>query len=165
MIELDVSYNEDDLFNYKVYHKYHSVSGIMEILLGLVLAAIAVVSIGKTEVTYTVTLAFFAALFVVIIPVQLKTSCKKAGKSGKKTMINVMQHYKFSDDGIIITSGDMKAECSWKDVYRVKDTGKSVLLYFTPVMANIIPKRCISDSIGELKTLIAKNLDQHKMKL
>ena len=47
VIEFDSKVTEKDLLRFKFYHKYHTISGMAEILLALILIVLAVISAGK----------------------------------------------------------------------------------------------------------------------
>jgi hypothetical protein len=49
--------------------------------------------------------------------------------------------YKFDDDGIHIIAGDRTATMAWNKITAIKDIGKMFLIYTSPKLAYIIPKR------------------------
>ena len=53
VIEFDSKVTEKDLLRFKFYHKYHTISGMAEILLALILIVLAVISAGKVNASYT----------------------------------------------------------------------------------------------------------------
>ena len=65
VIEFDSKVTEKDLLSFKFYHKYHTVSGIAEILLALILIVLAVMSAGKVNISYTLMVGVFGVFFLI----------------------------------------------------------------------------------------------------
>ena len=65
VIEFDSKVTQKDLIRFKFYHKYHTVSGMAEILLALILIVLSVISAGKVNVSYTLMVGVFGVFFLV----------------------------------------------------------------------------------------------------
>ena len=63
VIEFDSKVTEKDLLRFKFYHKYHTISGMAEILLALILIVLAVISAGKVIHSWLVCLEYFFLYF------------------------------------------------------------------------------------------------------
>ena len=49
VIEFDSKVTEKDLLRFKFYHKYHTISGMAEIMLALIMIVLCVISIGMVD--------------------------------------------------------------------------------------------------------------------
>lgn len=160
-VEFEVTVSEKDLVNYRFYHKYHSFSGCCEIVLGIIMLALGIYGIIHLD-TMNPTFALLALLFGIVflagIPIQLILNAKKSikGKAFAKPM-----HYVLDDKNISVSMGEDTAEVPWDMVYRIRDTGKCILVYFAPTRANIIPKSELED-IESVKNIMLEGVGKYK---
>ena len=77
VIEFDSKVTEKDLLRFKFYHKYHTISGMAEILLALILIVLAVISAGKVNVSYTLMVGVFGIFFLIFPSVDMKLRAKR----------------------------------------------------------------------------------------
>ncbi|MDD6796703.1 MAG: YcxB family protein [Bacteroides sp.] len=162
-VEFDVTVDEKDLIDYKIYHKYHAFSGWCEIILGIILLLLGAYALMNQEtmnLTFALLALLFAVVFLIVIPVQLVLNAKKAirGEAFAKPM-----HYVIDEENITVSMGEDTAGVSWDMVYRVKDTGKSILVYFTPTRANIIPKRELGEQLEAVKNVMTAGAGKYKV--
>lgn len=160
-IEFEVAVSEKDLVNYRLYHKYHSFSGWCEIILGVIMLALGVYGVIHLDVmnpTFALLSLLFGIVFLAVIPIQLLLNAKKSirGKAFAKPM-----HYVLDDKNICVSMGEDKAEVSWDMVYRIRDTGRCILVYFTPTRANIIPKSEIK-ALEEVQEIMLAGVGRYK---
>lgn len=160
-VEFEVTVSEKDLINYRIYHKYHSFSGCCEIVLGIIMMVLGVYGVLHLD-TMNPTFALLALLFGIVflagIPVQMVLNAKKSikGKAFAKPM-----RYVLDNKNISVSMGEDKAEVPWDMVYRIRDTGKCILVYFTPTRANIIPKNQLED-IESVKKVMLEGVGKYK---
>lgn len=160
-VEFEVTVSEKDLINYRIYHKYHSFSGCCEIVLGiimLVLGVYGVMHLDTMNLTFALLALLFGIVFLAGIPVQMVLNAKKSikGKAFAKPM-----HYVLDNQNISVSMGEDKAEVPWDMVYRIRDTGKCILVYFAPTRANIIPKDQLED-IEQVKKVMLEGVGKYK---
>lgn len=164
-VELDIAITYKDMLDYKFYHKYHSFSGICEIILGILLLVAGIYSLlnlDKMNLTFALLAVIFGFVFLVVMPFSLINSSKMAVK---KPAFAESMHYEIDSKKITVSAMGESAEVNWDMIYRVKDTGKSILIYFTPTRANIIPKSLVGDKLADLKSVILEGIGQYKAKL
>ncbi len=162
-VTFKVDVREKDLLNFKLYHNYHSVSGIATLLFGIVFLVICAVSYGHYNIVYTLMMAFFGLFFTVYTPIgmmlKVRRQMKSVGALGGELEYNV------TEDGIKVSQGDENATLTWNDVFRIKATGSSIILYITSVRANIIPFRCIGDDAEAVIEIAQKKLTPYQIRL
>ncbi|MGN0480871.1 MAG: YcxB family protein [Lachnospiraceae bacterium] len=166
--EFDISMTPKAMRNYRFYHKYTRFSGILEILLGIFLAVFCVFTIGKTQIAYTLMVGFVAAFFLVIMPVGMAV---RAGRTvGTSKRFKAPTHYVMDDEKMVVSMAgddgqDISATVSYNDIYSVRETKVSLLVYFTPVSANILPKDQLGDQLDVVKEIFRKNMNPFTAKL
>ena len=115
VIEFDSKVTEKDLLRFKFYHKYHTISGMAEILLALILIVLAVISAGKVNVSYTLMVGVFGIFFLIFPSVDMKLRAKRQMKSVVTFKEKV--HYRIDDSGITVCLGDITETLLWDKIY------------------------------------------------
>lgn len=164
-VAFDVKIEVKDLRNYMFCHKYKSVTGILEILIGigaLVYGIYLWTGAGKLD-AYVLIWLFFGVYFLVMTPIKAYTNATK------QYLLNPTYkdefHYVLNENGITISQNGEEATLPWGEVYRVVDNGKSIIIYVSRLNANILPKRCFEDKVEEVKNMFRNNLDGKRVKL
>jgi len=151
-VEFDVSVDEEALIYYKFYHKYHTLSGWCELILGVIMIVLgidALLNLEEMNISFALLAMLFGIVFLVVIPVQMVLHAKKSAPLPQ-------MHYLIDDKGITVSVDEHTAHADWVQVYRVKNTNKYIFIYFTPTRANIIPKSCIEDKLDSVNRILAK---------
>lgn len=154
--EFETNITEQDLMNFKVYHNYHSIGGVAGLLFGIIALFICVVSIGQVNISYTLMMGFFGLFFTVYTPIGMKLKVKQQMKSVAAFREPV--RYIVTEDKIVLQQGDITEEMFWDDIFKIKSTGKSLILYITSVRANIIPLRDIGAGADSFLEIARKKL-------
>ncbi|MBQ4282557.1 MAG: YcxB family protein [Lachnospira sp.] len=154
-----------DLMNFKVYHNYTSVSGIITLLVGIIMLSVcAIVSTYENaNISYILIAGFFGLFFTVWTPVGMWLSVKKQMK--KAEGFNEPIKYVVTSDKIRLSQGQVEEELMWDDIFKVKSTGKSIVLYITTVRANVIPLRDIGEEAENFIKIARKKLRPFQVKL
>lgn len=166
--EFDITMTAQAMRNYRFFHKYTRFSGIFEVILGVFLAVLCVFTIGRTQTTYTVMVGFVAAFFLIIMPVSMAMRAGKTVSTSKR--FKAPTHYVMDDSKMIVSmvgedGQDMSAEVSYGDIYCVKETKMSILVYFSPVSANVLPKDQLGAQLDTVKTIFKNNMNPYTAKL
>ena len=74
-------------------------------------------------------------------------------------------HYLLDESGITVKMGEDEAHVEWNRVYRVKDTGRCILIYFTPTRANIIPKNEVTDKLADIRKVMTDGIGRYKVSI
>lgn len=161
--EFEVNMTVNDMYNFNVYHNYHNLGGVAGLLFGVIAIAIAIISYGQVNISYTLMVGFFGLFFTVITP--LRILLKSAQQVKLTPMFKKPLKYIISEDNILIKQDEAEAEILWEDVYRVKQTNKSLVIYVTPIRAYILPDRESGAQRETVVNIIADKVEPKKVKL
>ena len=156
VIEFDSKVTEKDLLRFKFYHKYHTISGMAEILLALILIVLAVISAGKVNASYTLMVGVFGIFFLIFPSVDMKLRARRQMKSVVTFKEKV--HYRIDDSDITET-------LLWDKIYKIKFDGRNIDVYMTTVNANIIPVRDFNGKAADFIALAKKHLKPFQVKV
>ena len=162
-VQFETQVTEQDLMNFKLYHNYHSVGGVAGLLFGIVALIICVVSVGQVNISYTLMMGFFGLFFTVYTPIGMKLKVKQQMKTVAAFKEPV--RYTVTEVKILLQQGAVAEEMLWEDIFKIKCTGKSLVLYITSVRANIIPLRDIGDELDAFLTIAEKKLKPFQIKV
>ena len=147
-VQFETQVTEQDLMNFKLYHNYHSVGGV---------------SVGQVNISYTLMMGFFGLFFTVYTPIGMKLKVKQQMKTVAAFKEPV--RYTVTEEKILLQQGAVTEEMLWEDIFKIKCTGKSLVLYITSVRANIIPLRDIGDELDAFLTIAEKKLKPFQIKV
>lgn len=136
-VEFQAKITEKDLMDFKVYHNYHSISGVAALLFGIIALVICIVSINQVNISYTLMMGFFGLFFTVYTPIGMKLKVRHQIKS--IAAFQEPMKYQVTAEKITLTQGDVCEDLLWDDIFKIKCTGRCLILYITAVRANIIP--------------------------
>ena len=159
VIEFDSKVTQKDLIRFKFYHKYHTVSGMAEILLALILIVLSVISAGKVNVSYTLMVGVFGVFFLVFPSADMILRAKRQMQSVVTFKEKV--HYRIDDSGL----GDVTETLSWDKIYKIKFDGRSIDVYMTTVNANIIPVRDFNGKAVDFVNMAKDHLKAFQVKV
>ena len=80
-VEFETRIGAKELMDFKIYHNYHSVSGIASLLFGIIALVICIVSINRVNISYTLMMGFFGLFFTVYTPIGMKRKVNKQIKT------------------------------------------------------------------------------------
>lgn len=163
VIEFDSKVTQKDLIRFKFYHKYHTVSGMAEILLALILIVLSVISAGKVNVSYTLMVGVFGVFFLVFPSADMILRAKRQMQSVVTFKEKV--HYRIDDSGITVSLGDVTETLSWDKIYKIKFDGRSIDVYMTTVNANIIPVRDFNGKAVDFVNVAKEHLKAFQVKV
>ncbi|WP_210485810.1 YcxB family protein [Rufibacter aurantiacus] len=87
------------------------------------------------------------------LPVQIYFAAKKGYRINKRMSEPML--YQFDQDNIQIKGDSFDSKLSWEKVYSVTETKAWILIWLTPQLANIVPKRDFSpEQLGLFKALV-----------
>lgn len=155
---------QKDLMNFKLYHNYHSVGGVAGFLFGIIALIICVFSIANNlNISYILMMGFFGLFFTVYTPIGMKLKVKSQIK--QNPAFNTPIRYIVTPEKITLTMADVTEELAWDDIFRIKCTGRSLVLYVTAVRANIIPLQCIANQMETFIGIAETKLKPFQLKL
>jgi hypothetical protein len=93
---------------------------------------------------------------IVLIPLVAFVRARQVHRAG----FSLTRRYRFQPMSIEVESPQVNVQAQWSAVQEVRETGKFVFLYFLPMMANVLPKRCFpSESVlKDFRAMIRANV-------
>ena len=162
-VEFETLLGEKDLVDFKLYHYYHSFSGIATVIFGLICFFICGVSFNNYNMAYTLMMAFFGLFFTIYTPIGIKTKVRRQMKASQSLSDPVK--YTVTENKITLSQGDIHEELLWEEVYKLKATPKCVILYLSAVRANVIPCKCLGDKAESFVRIAEKKLSPFQIKM
>ena len=148
MINLTVKIEAGDLYDYMLMHSYNSPAG----LLGSTFGA------GLIIFAFATTQWIFAVLGVVML---LYLPWTLFVKSRRQILTNPSfqepLRYTLDEEGLTVSQGEAQERMDWENMHKAVSTGRSIILYTSPVNATIFPKR----QLGEERTAVVEMISTH----
>ena len=151
------------MYDFMMYHTYRSMSGILGVILGIAAFVMFGVTLGKTDLSYSIVYLLFGVWFILYLPVSLYTKSKRQVE--KSEVFKKPVTYLLNDEGIRIIQDEENAQCAWENIRKVCRTGKSILIYSGKRNAFVLPKEAIGEQYDTLVTIVQKNMPKKKVKL
>lgn len=163
--EFETRVTEKDLMNFKIFHNYHSFGGVMGLLFGIVAFVIFVLTVSNNQVniSYKLMMLFFCGMFTIYTPISMKLKVKQQMKLVKAFQEPVK--YTVTEEKMVLSQGEVFEDLLWDDIYKIKFTGKSIVLYLTAVRANVIPIGCLGDQLEPFMDIAEKKLKPFQIKV
>ena len=154
-MEFDVKITKKDLYDYQLYHAYTSPIGLFGTIVGCAFL-----------------LGFFYTKEPLCLPIGIFllwyfpwTLWIRAATQAQAPVFRKPLHYRLSEEGIEISTGDEKQLVPWESVTKAAATGKTVLLYTSKVNAFLFPKRELGERRIGLVQVISRYVAADKVKI
>ena len=148
MINLTVKIEAGDLYDYMLMHSYNSPAGLLGSTFGAVLIIFA----------FATTQWIFAVLGLVML---LYLPWTLFIKSRRQILTNPSFQeplsYRLDEEGLTVSQGEAQESMGWENMHKAVSTGRSIILYTSPVNATIFPKR----QLGEERTAVVEMISTH----
>ena len=156
----------DDFRKVNFYFLYRKTASKISLVLGTILLLVIIIPYATGTTFWTqfpaIPLAI-ALLLTVLSPYSVFRTARKNYDSNE--MINEKITYEFDKDTIAISGESFHSKLSWDMLYEVKLTKTWFLIWQTRQVANVIPRRDITDSQIELIKELVKDNGQIKISL
>lgn len=162
-MEFDIQLKEKDLYRFNLYQTYRGNQGIVSLILAVLGIVMGVTSFNGGNMGYGIMYLAFSVIIVLYIPLALKARVKATLK--KNQVLAGVLHYAFSDNGVLVKSGEDSGELPWKQIYKMVSTKHNVLIYSGRLNAYVLPKDQLGDSYQELKAFAEAHLEKHRVNL
>lgn len=160
--EFKIQMTTGAMYKFLMYHTYHKFSGFLSIFLGLILIGYYVSPAGQTTQNALVYLVF-GILFLVYEPWTLYTKAAQQAKLNpvfKKPLVYIV-----GEAGIQVVQEEAANELAWDNVYKVRETSQSILIYTNQKNAFIWIKKQIGAEEQTVRELLKKYVPASKRKL
>ena len=156
MLELDVKIESKDLYDYMLRHSYNSPSGILGSCFGALLVVLAVLT---GQWMYLV----FGIIMLAYLPWTLFLRSKKQALTNAGFQKPL--HYVLDDIGVTISQGEESVQYLWEEMVKAVSTGRSIILYTSPVNATLFPRRELGDKTAAVIEMISTHMPANKVKI
>ncbi|WP_296838615.1 YcxB family protein [Marvinbryantia sp.] len=161
--EFEVKMTPKILFDFQLFHTYHSFSGIFSILFGIGTLILAIVTFGDVSAAMTAVYLLFTVYLLPLQPVMLYFRAAKQAKLSP--IFQKPLTYVVSDEGITSTQEENEAHITWEQILSVKETKNSLLLYTGKRYCSILPRESMGSQITVVLGLIRKHVKAEKIKV
>ncbi len=155
MVELDVKITAGDLYDFMLMHNYSKASGVMGSGLG------ALMILWGSYTKYWI-LVIGGVVLLLYLPWVLFIKSRQQAVS---PMFKQPLHYVMDENGVTISQGEESTTQSWDEMWKAVSTGKSIILYTSPVNATIFPKARIGDKKTAVIQMISTHMPPKKVKI
>ena len=156
MLEFDIKIEAGDLYDYMLRHSYNSASGIIGSCFG---ALLVVFAFGTGQWLYLV----LGAVMLLYLPWTLFIRSRKQ-ILGNASFAQPL-HYKLDEEGLTISQGEDSVQYLWEEMHKAVSTGRSIILYTSPVNATIFPKIQLEDKKPALIEMISTHMPPARVKI
>lgn len=161
--EFEIKITTKSMYHFLMYHTYHGMSGIVGLVAGIGLIAYYFLDARKGDVNNPWVFLFFGVLFLVYQPWTLYT------KAIKQAQLNPVfkqpLHYILTEQNIEVKQGNASNQITWDQIWMVKESGQSILVYTSEKNAFIWVKSQIKEEEDTVRALLKKLVDPKKVKL
>ncbi len=161
--EFEVKMTPKILFDFQLFHTYHSFSGIFSILFGIGTLILTIATFGKVSVSMTAVYLLFTVYLLPLQPVLLYFRAAKQAKLNP--VFQKPLAYVINDEGITSAQNDSEAHISWEQILKVKETNYSLLLYTGKRYCSVLPKESMGSQLAVVVKLIRKHLKTEQIKV
>lgn len=149
------------MYKFLIYHTYHKFSGIFSVILAAVLIGYYVVN--RTAVVDSWMYLMFGIIFLVYEPWSLYTRAVKQTKLNPGFKEPLL--YTVSEEGIKVALKGESNEISWNNVFKVRETRQSFLVYTSKTNAFVWIKEQMGVEEGKVRALLKEYVPASKGKL
>ncbi len=155
-VRLTVKIQAGDIYDYMLYHQYTSPAG----LIGSAVGALLVVAFFMNR-----QLIFLVAGVIILLYLPWTLFLKSRQQALTNPAFAQELEYILNDEGLSVRQGEAEETQSWENMYRAVSTGRSIIVYTSPINATIIPKRCMVDSKMDVIRVISTHMPPKKVKI
>lgn len=162
-VQFSVKMKPQYMYNFLISHIYKSFMGLFSILIGITAIGMAFYSYHSGTSSYILCYVAVALLALFYPPVMLWMRAKQ--QVWQSPVFKNPSNYEMDLNGIKVIQEGVEAFASWEELYMVRSTGKSLIVYMDKKKAMIWPKECIADQYESLLELIRNNMPSKKVKI
>lgn len=162
-IEFDIKITDKDMYRFNLYHAYTGFQGIFATVIGIAVCAVAILTFGKVEVTYSMLYLLFGIIFLVYVPVSLKMRSKRQILTSP--VLKETLHYRVDEAGIHVSVGEQSADLEWKMIYKMVSTKSNLLIYSSRINAYVIPRTQLGDKYEAVRDLAKRKLEAYRLRM
>ena len=167
-MKFDIKITDKDMYRFNLYHTYHTFNGIISIVVGLFVFVVLFVVRNRLTPTDVILYIALGIALLLYSPITLLTR-SKAQVASSPVLQNTLS-YEFNDDGIFVVTNAKLEEgvetsvlLPWKEIYKIVETKRQLLIYSSRVSAYVIPLEQLGDQKENLKTYIKERTEDFRL--
>ena len=158
-------------YNFITYHFAYETEKVMEglsngligAIFGVVVLGLGIRAMAQGDYTAGMMFFFFAAVFLVMTPLTLKSKAKAQVKT--TPMFQKPITYELTEEGITISQEDQQTEVKWEEFQKAVSTNRTLILYITRVRALVFPKEALGEQYTAAVQMISTHMAPAKVKI
>lgn len=154
--EFDVKITSGVLYDYMLRHTYNSAAGLIGTIVGALLVLWFLTEGG---------IIFLIAGVVILLYLPWTLFLKAKQQALSTPAFQKPLHYRLSEEGIEVSQGEEKQMQSWDSMYKAVSTGRSIIVYTSPVNASIFPRKDLGDSAAAVIEMISTHMPPKRVKI
>ncbi len=162
-VKLDVQMTPKAMYDFLLYHTYSHLSGLIGAIFGVVVLGLGIRAMAQGDYTAGMMFFFFAAVFLVMTPLTLKSKAKAQVKT--TPMFQKPICYELTEEGITISQEDQQTEVKWGEFQKAVSTNRTLILYITRVRALVLPKADFGEQYTAAVQMISTHMPPAKVKI
>ena len=159
----DIKTGEKDLSNFVLHHNYRSASGVIGVILSAAAIIYLIAGFNTMDNLMRGALLVIGLLFTVVNPMMLASKAKRQARTNKSFQIPI--HYSMTASYLVLTQDDQWVQIPWKNVYKVTDSGRSIVVYVSRIRAFIWPKAQLGSKQELVMSVLRKKVAPAKIKI
>ncbi len=153
-ISFSVQMTVKDVYRFNMYHVYHSVSGLVGLLLSLLALGNLIISFDSLTDQGKTIMTIVALWFTVLEPIMVYRRAKKQVKKIKS--YHKPLHYTIGEQGITVSQDEESQTMEWNRLRRIVKTRQQILIYSSRVHAFIFPRTAWQDQEQKMQSLLKR---------
>ncbi len=153
-ISFSVQMTVKDVYRFNMYHVYHSVSGLVGLLLSLLALGNLIISFDSLTDQGKTIMTIVALWFTVLEPIMVYRRAKKQVKQIKS--YHKPLHYTIGEQGITVSQDEESQTMEWNRLRRIVKTRQQILIYSSRVHAFIFPRTAWQDQEQKMQSLLKR---------
>lgn len=162
-VEFDITLTSKDMYRFNLYQTYSGFHGWFSIVVSVIIFAVAGLTFGELETTYTVLYIVFGIIFLIYPPFSLYLNSKRSLKASE--VLTKPLHYEVGETGFTVSQNGESAVLLWEQIYKMVATKKLVLVYSNRTNAYVIPREQLGGQYMALSEISNKKLPKYRVKM
>lgn len=158
-VRFSVKVTEKDMYTFLLRHNFTSFGGWFGVVFGVALLVLAGVTFKSVSTEYTVLYVLIGLLVLVYPFFHLRTRAKRQAASDS---LKDMLDYEATGETMAVSLGEERQEFSWKEIRKVVETKRLLIVYINTVRAFVWPKEQIGEKLPDLRKLLIKALKKEQ---
>ncbi|MCR4675426.1 MAG: YcxB family protein [Lachnospiraceae bacterium] len=169
-MKFDIKITDKDMYRFNLYHTYHTFNGIISVVVGIFVFVVCYLVRDKLAPTDVIMYILLGLALLLYSPITLFIRSK--AQIASSAVLQNSLGYEFNDEGILVTTevvsengAETSALLPWKDVYKIVETKKQLLIYSSRVNAYVIPLEQLGEEKDALKAYIKERTEDFRLSL